>query len=124
MTREEIEQLADKRYPTAKDVDASLTTMAERNGWIAGFEAGMQSMIDNIPDLEWKDSSREFYEEYHETCFDPNLLCRYSIVFYLAKGYTLYFAYQEICDSFITLDDAKRYAENDYKNRIKKTLGL
>lgn len=25
MTREEIEQLADKRYPTAKDGDASLT---------------------------------------------------------------------------------------------------
>ena len=33
MTRQEIEQLADKRYPTAKDIDASLTTMAERNGW-------------------------------------------------------------------------------------------
>ena len=32
MTREEIEKLADERYPTAKDVDASLTTMAERNG--------------------------------------------------------------------------------------------
>ena len=29
MTREEIEQLADERYPTSKDVDASLTTMTE-----------------------------------------------------------------------------------------------
>ena len=41
MTREEIEQLADERYPTAKDVDASLTTMAEREGWIAGFTEGL-----------------------------------------------------------------------------------
>ena len=42
MTREEIEQLANERYPTAKD---SLTKMAERKGWIAGFEAGMQSNV-------------------------------------------------------------------------------
>lgn len=124
MTREEIEQLADERYPTAKDVDASLTTMAERNGWIAGFKEGRQSVIENIPVLEWKDSCRELYEGCNEVCYASNLLCRYSIVFYVAKGYMLYFAYQDMCDSFMTLDDAKRYAENDYKNRIKKTLGL
>ena len=28
MTRQEIEQLADDRYPTPKDYDSSLTTMA------------------------------------------------------------------------------------------------
>ena len=39
MNRQEIEQLADERYPTAKD---SLTKMAERKGWIAGFEAGAE----------------------------------------------------------------------------------
>ena len=49
MTRQEIEQLADDRYPTPKDYDSSLTTISERKGWIAGFEAGMQSVIDNIP---------------------------------------------------------------------------
>lgn len=48
MTLEEIEQLANERYPTAKD---SLTKMAERKGWITGFKAGMQCMIDNITDL-------------------------------------------------------------------------
>ena len=48
MTREEIEQLADERYPTAKDDNASLTTMAEREGWIAG----RQSTMDNLPDLK------------------------------------------------------------------------
>ena len=48
MTLEDIEQLANERYPTAKD---SLTKMAERKGWIAGFKAGMQSVIDNITDL-------------------------------------------------------------------------
>ena len=47
MTLEDIEQLANERYPTAKD---SLTKMAERKGWIAGFKAGMQSVIDNITD--------------------------------------------------------------------------
>ena len=50
-----IEQLADKRYPTANDIDASLTIMAERKGWIAGFEAGMQSIMDNLLDLKWED---------------------------------------------------------------------
>ena len=55
MTREEIEQLANERYPTAKDVDSSLTTISEREGWIAGFEAGRKSVIDNIPDLKWED---------------------------------------------------------------------
>ena len=62
MTREEIEQLADKRYPTAKDGDASLTTIAEREGWIAGFEAGRQSVIDNIPDLEWYEPIGHLYD--------------------------------------------------------------
>ena len=52
MTREEIEQLANERYPTAKD---SLTKMAERKGWIAGFEAGRQSIMDNLLDLKWED---------------------------------------------------------------------
>ena len=52
MTLEEIEQLANERYPTAKD---SLTTMAEREGWIAGFEAGRQSIMDNLLDLKWED---------------------------------------------------------------------
>ena len=55
MTREEIEQLADKCYLTAKEVDSSLTTMAEREGWIAGFEAGRQSIMDNLLDLKWED---------------------------------------------------------------------
>ena len=41
MTRQEIEQLADDRYPTPKDYDSSLTTMAEREGWIAGFTEGL-----------------------------------------------------------------------------------
>ena len=41
MTRQEIEQLADERYPTAKDYDSSLTTMAEMKGWIAGFTEGL-----------------------------------------------------------------------------------
>ena len=49
MTRKEIEQLANERYPTAKD---SLTTISERKEWIAGFEAGRKSVIDNIPDLD------------------------------------------------------------------------
>ena len=55
MTREEIEQLANERYPTAMYDDSSLTTIAERKGWIAGFEAGMQSIMDNLLDLKWED---------------------------------------------------------------------
>ena len=44
MTREEIEQLANERYPTAKDVDASLTIISEREGWIAASCTILQRM--------------------------------------------------------------------------------
>ena len=128
MTRKEIEQLADKCYPTAKDVDASLTTISEREGWIAGFEAGMQSVIDNIPDLEW-------YEFGHLASVSQCLgllywigrLMRgvYEVKVYGLKpdDYTLP-CRSVIIGKFKSFNDAKRAANEDYKERIKQVLEL
>lgn len=114
MTREEIEQLADKHYPTAKDVDASLTTISEREGWIAGFEAGMQSVIDNLLDLKWEDE--------YAWHFTTALGVKYSIN--ENDGKFLLYANRVFVGKLNSLEQAKRVAFFNYKNRIKKALGL
>ena len=128
MTRQEIERLADERYLTAKDDDASLTTIAEREGWIAGFEAGMQSIMDNLLDLEW-------YEFGHLASVSQSLGLLYWIgrlmrgVYEVkVKGlkpddYTLPYR-SIIIGKFKSFDDAKRASNEDYKERIKQALGL
>ena len=117
MTREEIEQLADERYPTAKNDDASLTTVAERDGWIAGFEAGMQSMIDNIPDLDWEQcvggyiAETDIFNYYIE--INENVKEKYTLIFPVGNP---------IC--FLRINDAKQAANKHYKEKLKKALGL
>ena len=114
MTREEIEQLADERYPTAKD---SLTKMAERKGWIAGFKAGMQSMMDNIPDLEWEEcvggyiAETDIFNYYIE--INENVKEKYTIIFPVENP---------IC--FLRINEAKQAANKHYKEKLKKALGL
>ena len=114
MTRQQIEQLDDERYPTAKDVDASLTIISEREWWIAGFEAGRNSVIDNIPDLKW---------EHEYMCHNAMTLgIKYIITendekFILCTNMVL-------IGKFDSLEQAKRVAFFNYKNRIKEALGL
>ena len=114
MTRQEIEHIADKRYPTAKDVDASLPTVAEREWWIAGFEAGRQSVTDNIPDLEWEDE--------YVWHFTTALGVKYSIN--ENDGKFILYANRVFVGKLNSLEQAKRVAFFNYKNRIKKALGL
>ena len=114
MTREEIEQLADKRYPTAKNDDASLTIIAERKGWIAGFEAGMQSVIDNLLDLKWEDE--------YAWHFTTALGVKYSIN--ENDGKFILYANRVFIGKFDSLEQAKRVAFFNYKDRIEKALGL
>ena len=117
MTRKEIEQLADERYPTAKDVDASLTTVAERDGWIAGFEAGMQSVINNIHDLDWEQcvggyiAETDIFNYYIE--INENVKEKYTLIFPVGNP---------IC--FLRINDAKQAANKHYKEKLKKALGL
>ena len=118
MTREEIEQLADERYPTAKDIDASLTTMAEREGWIAGFEAGRQSVIDNIPDLKWEECVGGYIAETDISNYyievNENVKEKYTLIFPVVEN--------PIC--FLRIKKAKQAANKHYKEKLKKALGL
>ena len=114
MTREEIEQLADKYYPTAKDDDSSLTTISERKGWIAGFEAGMQSVIDNLLDLKWEDE--------YAWHFTTALGVKYSIN--ENDGKFILYANRAFVGKLNSLEHAKRVAFIHYKHKIKQALGL
>ena len=114
MTREEIEQLANERYPTAKD---SLTTISERKEWIAGFEAGRKSVIDNIPDLDWEEcvggyiAETDIFNYYIE--INENVKEKYTLIFPVENP---------IC--FLRINDAKQAANKHYKEKLKKALGL
>ena len=114
MTRKEIEKLADERYPTAKDVDSSLTTISEREGWIAGFEAGRQSVVDNLLDLKWEDE--------YAWHFAMALGVKYSIN--ENDGKFILYANRAFVGKLNSLEQAKRVAFFNYKNRIEKALGL
>ena len=114
MTREEIEQLADKYYPTAKDDDSSLTTISERKGWIAGFEAGIQSIMDNLLDLKWEDE--------YAWHFATALGVKYSIN--ENDGKFILYINRVLIGKFDSLEQAKRVTFTHYKNRIKKALRL
>ena len=114
MTREEIEQLADKRYPTAMYDGSSLTTIAERKGWIAGFEAGMQSIMDNLLDLKWEDE--------YTWHFTTALGVKYSIN--ENDGKFILYVNRVLIGKFDSWEQAKRVAFIHYKNRIKKALRL
>ena len=117
MTREEIEQLADKHYPTTKDDDASLTTISERKGWIAVFEAGRKSVIDNIPDLDWEEcvggyiAETDIFNYYIE--INENVKAKYTLIFPVENP---------IC--FLRINEAKQAANKHYKEKLKKALGL
>ena len=114
MTREEIEQLADKHYPTAKNDDASLTTISEMKGWIAGFEAGRKSVIDNLLDLKWEDE--------YAWHFTMALGVKYSIN--ENDGKFILYANRAFVGKLNSLEQAKRVAFIHYKHKIKEALGL
>ena len=81
------------------------------------FEAGRKSVIENLPELKWQ----KVYED------GP-----YLSVTVFNWFYRIEFAYNEFnlfCDSkyigcYISLTKAKYAANEDYKQRIKKALGL
>ena len=81
----------------------------------AAFNAGRESVVENIPELEWKGLE---YFQYADTCFG-----RYNIDNFVVQ--LLRFNGKEIpTPADCSLEDAKQAADEDYKQRIKKALGL
>ena len=84
------------------------------------FNAGRESVVENIPDLEFNQNSKGgivadntiFFESYH--------LCMKA-----ATGkWSFYMGYETPVDWYDTSDEAIDVANKDYKKRIKQTLGL
>lgn len=92
------------------------------------FNAGRESVIENIPNMKWIDdlsAIEDFEEVLREECIATTPFGEYSIrYFYYSKTYVLFFADEKVSNDFKLLNDIKLFAEKDYQNRIKKALGL
>lgn len=80
------------------------------------FEEGRKSVINTIPDLEWEPCSYSFlahtpFGTYCIEILNNQWYVKYGSS-YLGNGINK------------SLGDSKSFAFNDYKNRIKKALGL
>ena len=87
--------------------------------------------IDNLPNLEWSEKDRyiedfgEFEHIFCEESFSKTSFGDYSIrYFYYDKSYSLCFNDEKLSDNFKTIDEAKKEANDEYKNRIKMALKL
>ena len=83
----------------------------------AAFEAGRESVVENMPELEWREKiCRDEY--FLEACpFGAYYLIKIDYGFLVAINYKHFVS----CTSLAT---AKQAANEDYKKRIKQALGL
>ena len=82
----------------------------------AAFNAGRESVVENIPDLKWQKSSEDMTAR---TLFGMYSFSKSNALwFYAYRGVHLFF------DTHKTFEDAKKVAHNDYKEWVKHALGL
>ena len=82
----------------------------------AAFNAGRESVVENIPDLKWQKSSEDMTAR---TLFGMYSFSKSNALwFYAYRGVHLFF------DTHKTFEDAKKVAHHDYKEWIKQALGL
>lgn len=83
--------------------------------------------IDNLPDLKWANGERfgDLEDICREECFSTTSFGEYSIrYYYYDKSYSLYFNDEKLFDNYKTIDEIKKKAHDDYKNRLKMSLKL
>ena len=83
----------------------------------AAFNAGRESVVDDIPDLKWE---CEYPHTADEACTPITIFH----IFHNDDGFHLTGYGLGLSKMFGTLDEAKRFANEEYKNRIKQALGL
>ena len=83
----------------------------------AAFNAGRDSVVENMPDLEWKC-------EYPYTADEARTPITVFHIFHNNDGFHLAGYGLRLSKIFGTWDEAKRFANEEYKNRIKRALGL
>lgn len=81
------------------------------------FNEGIQSAIDNIPDLKWEEcvggyiAETDIFNYYIE--INENVKEKYTLIFPVENP---------IC--FLRIEEAKQAANKHYKGKLKKALGL
>lgn len=83
----------------------------------AAFSSGCESVLENMPELEWKNLSTE--EEYHLSC-----LLGWSYRIMQRPNVFALFCNDHFLNYFLSVEEAKQAANEDYKERIKQALGL
>lgn len=83
--------------------------------------------INNLPDLKWANGERfgDLEDICREECFSTTSFGEYSIrYFYYDKSYSLSFNGESLFHNLKTINNARKKANDDYKNRIKSALNL
>ena len=83
----------------------------------AAFNAGRESVMDSIPELEWKDNDIAVEEEFAPCPVGRYEVSRWDELFEVWCN-SLFLGYRP------SLSEAKQAANEDYKKRIKQALGL
>lgn len=84
----------------------------------AAFNAGRESVVDDIPDLKWREEicrDKYFFEAY--------ALGAYYLIILRDSEFRVACNYRHFA-SYTSLTAAKQAANEDYKERIKQALGL
>ena len=79
------------------------------------FSAGRESVVENMPELEWKGIE---YFQYADTYFGRYNIDNFGMWLLRFNGVEIPLPIGN------TLEDAKQAANEDYKQRIKQALGL
>ena len=84
----------------------------------AAFNAGRESVVDDIPDLKWwEEICRDKY------FFEAYALGAYYLIILRDSEFRVACNYRHFA-SYTSLTAAKQAANEDYKQRIKQALGL
>lgn len=84
----------------------------------AAFNAGRESVVDDIPDLKWReDICRDKY------FFEAYALGAYYLIILRDSEFRVACNYRHFA-SYTSLTAAEQAANEDYKERIKQALGL
>ena len=100
-----------------KDGNFPNMPLFQENDIKAAFNAGRESVVENIPELQRKNLSTE--EEYHSSC-----LLGWSYRIMQRPNVFALFCNDHFLNYFLSVEEAKQAANEDYKQRIKQVLGL
>lgn len=84
----------------------------------AAFNAGRESVVENMPELEWTETTYNL-EDYLTSHNNGWNYC----IFFRGGEFKVHCNYNFI-GQFISLTSAKQAANEDYKQQIKQVLGL